>query len=240
MISELVSQKHCNEMAAVVRISLKSKDNGRDVPGGPVVKNLPSNAGDMDLIPGRGTKIHMLQGNVIYVPQVEKACALQWRPSAANTYIKTEKIKIGGNFLTETFKTWIFKNWSIADLQYCVNFCCTTKWFSYICICVYAFFLIFQPWHMTPWPGVEPVPPAELSGAWSPNHWTASEVLHILLKIIFHYGLLDDIKYTSLLYSRTLVFSHSIYNGLHLLTPKSQSIPSSWQPHVCSPKTWIL
>ena len=29
----------------------------RDFPGGPVVKNLPSNAGDMGSIPGRGIKI---------------------------------------------------------------------------------------------------------------------------------------------------------------------------------------
>ena len=29
----------------------------RDFPGGPVVKNLPSNAGDAGLIPGWGTKI---------------------------------------------------------------------------------------------------------------------------------------------------------------------------------------
>ena len=29
----------------------------RDFPGGPVVKNLPSNAGDMGPILGRGTKI---------------------------------------------------------------------------------------------------------------------------------------------------------------------------------------
>ena len=28
----------------------------RDFPGGPVVKNLPSNAGDAGLIPGWGTK----------------------------------------------------------------------------------------------------------------------------------------------------------------------------------------
>ena len=28
-----------------------------DFPGGPVVKNLPSNAGDAGSIPGRGTKI---------------------------------------------------------------------------------------------------------------------------------------------------------------------------------------
>ena len=31
--------------------------NCRDFPGGPVVKNLPSNAGDPGSIPGRGTKI---------------------------------------------------------------------------------------------------------------------------------------------------------------------------------------
>ena len=29
----------------------------RDFPGGPVVKNLPSNAGDMGSVPGGGTKI---------------------------------------------------------------------------------------------------------------------------------------------------------------------------------------
>ena len=28
----------------------------RDFPGGPVVENLPSNAGDAGLIPGQGTK----------------------------------------------------------------------------------------------------------------------------------------------------------------------------------------
>ena len=30
---------------------------GKDFPGGPVVKNLPYNAGDVGLIPGQGTKI---------------------------------------------------------------------------------------------------------------------------------------------------------------------------------------
>ena len=33
------------------------KDNQKDFPGGPMVKNLPSNVGDMGLIPGQGTKI---------------------------------------------------------------------------------------------------------------------------------------------------------------------------------------
>ena len=33
------------------------KMRGEGFPGGPVIKNLPSNAGDVGLIPGRGTKI---------------------------------------------------------------------------------------------------------------------------------------------------------------------------------------
>ena len=42
-----------------------------------------------------------------------------------------------------------------------------------------------------------------------------------------------------MLYSRTLLFIHSLYNSLHLLIPNSQSIPPSlplppWQPKVCS------
>ena len=34
-----------------------------DIPSGPVVENLPSNAGDVGLIPGWETKIHMPLGN---------------------------------------------------------------------------------------------------------------------------------------------------------------------------------
>ena len=34
-----------------------SKQSVRDFPGDPVVKNSPSNAEDVGLIPGRGTKI---------------------------------------------------------------------------------------------------------------------------------------------------------------------------------------
>ena len=34
-----------------------SKQTNRDFPGGPVVKNLPYNAGDTGSIPGQGTKI---------------------------------------------------------------------------------------------------------------------------------------------------------------------------------------
>ena len=36
----------------------------RDFPSGPVVKNPPSNAGDMDFIPGQGTKIPHAAGHL--------------------------------------------------------------------------------------------------------------------------------------------------------------------------------
>ena len=35
---------------------------------------------------------------------------------------------------------FIYLFWSIVDLQYCVNFCCTAKWFSYIYIYIHSFF----------------------------------------------------------------------------------------------------
>ena len=41
----------------VKKIMGKKLNKTRDFPGGPVVKNLPSNAGDVGSIPGRGTKI---------------------------------------------------------------------------------------------------------------------------------------------------------------------------------------
>ena len=36
---------------------LNQKETNRDFPGGPVVNNLPYNAGDKGSIPGQGTKI---------------------------------------------------------------------------------------------------------------------------------------------------------------------------------------
>ena len=41
----------------------------RDFPGGPVVKKLPADAGDMGLIPGPG-RSHMPWGNYSHVPQL--------------------------------------------------------------------------------------------------------------------------------------------------------------------------
>ena len=45
-----------------------NKDRARDFPGGPVVEDLPANAGDTGSIPGPG-RSHVLQSN--------QACALQ-------------------------------------------------------------------------------------------------------------------------------------------------------------------
>ena len=46
-----------------------------------------------------------------------------------------------------------------------------------------------------------------------------------------------------MLYSRTLLFIHPMYNSLHLLIPKSYSIPPPphppWQPQVCSLCLWV-
>ena len=38
------------------------KEKDWDLPGGPVFENLPSNAGDVGSIPGRGIKISHLSG----------------------------------------------------------------------------------------------------------------------------------------------------------------------------------
>ena len=59
-----------------------------DFPGGPVVKNPPSNAGDADSIPGWGTKTPHAEGQLspratttepacsgAHVPQLESLCA---------------------------------------------------------------------------------------------------------------------------------------------------------------------
>ena len=47
----------------------------------------------------------------------------------------------------------------------------------------------------------------------------------IFFYIIFHHGLSQEIGYSFLCSSRTLLLIHSKFNSLHLLTPNSQSIP---------------
>ena len=48
----------------------------RDFPGGPVVKNMPCNAGDMGSTPGLQTKIPQATGQ-------QTGCPLQLRPNTA-------------------------------------------------------------------------------------------------------------------------------------------------------------
>ena len=63
--------------------------------------------------------------------------------------------------------------------------------------------------------------------------------IHILFHILSHYGLSHDAEYSSLCYTvGPCCLSHSVDNGLHLLTPNSQSDPlpplPTWQPPVSS------
>ena len=51
-------------------MNLKNHDF-RDFPGGPLVKNLPSNAGNTGLIPGPRTKIPHATGNKVRAPQLQ-------------------------------------------------------------------------------------------------------------------------------------------------------------------------
>ena len=64
----------CNFSIDVKNIPLKNVLNLLgDFPGGPLVKNLPSNAGDMGLIPGRGT---MIPGRGTMIPHAMRQLSL--------------------------------------------------------------------------------------------------------------------------------------------------------------------
>ena len=51
----------------------------QNVPGGPVVKNLPANAGDTGLIPGWG-RSHLLWSSWAHVPRLPSLCPRAWQP----------------------------------------------------------------------------------------------------------------------------------------------------------------
>ena len=55
---------------------MESKKYNRDFPGGPVVKNLPSNSGAMGSIPGRRTKIPHAEGQLSPHAATKEALAL--------------------------------------------------------------------------------------------------------------------------------------------------------------------
>ena len=60
LFSTNMKDKH-NILSIKVLIN-KTRQKGRDFPGGAVVKNLPANAGDTDSIPGLG-RSHMPRSN---------------------------------------------------------------------------------------------------------------------------------------------------------------------------------
>ena len=66
-----------------------------DFPGGPVVKDPPSNAGDAGLIPSLGTKIPHGAGNWAYEPQILSPHGLQ-----------LESLNAARKILQATAKTW--------------------------------------------------------------------------------------------------------------------------------------
>ena len=49
--------RHTDSLVVVHRLLIAVASLVAEHPGGPVVKNLPCNAGDMGSIPGQGTKI---------------------------------------------------------------------------------------------------------------------------------------------------------------------------------------
>ena len=72
---------YINNLLVLGLTSICRKKVLENFPGGPIVKNLPSNAGDTGSIPGPG-RFHMLQGNYVGAPRLLKtecsgACALQ-------------------------------------------------------------------------------------------------------------------------------------------------------------------
>ena len=73
------------------RLLKAERGQGEHFPGGPVVKNLPSNARNMGSIPGRGTKVPHATGQLGLRATTRqptrcnerKACMPQQRPSTA-------------------------------------------------------------------------------------------------------------------------------------------------------------
>jgi len=85
----------------LIQLSTKAKETQRaffhlvlDFRGGPVVKNLPSNFGDMGLIPSQGAKIPHAAGQLClhtttreaHVPQLEKPLHCDKEPVHCSEY----------------------------------------------------------------------------------------------------------------------------------------------------------
>ena len=62
-----------------------------DFPGGPVVKNPPSNAGDVGSIPGRGTKIpRAMEQLSLNAAATESACSEACVPQLESSHATTK------------------------------------------------------------------------------------------------------------------------------------------------------
>ena len=64
------SSVHGILQALYSNINLKVKKKVSNIPGGPVIKNPPCNAGDVGSIPGQGTKIPYALKQLAIVPQL--------------------------------------------------------------------------------------------------------------------------------------------------------------------------
>ena len=78
---------------------LKTKNTG--FPVAPVVKTLPSNAGHVGSIPGRGTKIPRALGQLrplenywAYKPKLERSLRATWKDPASHNRDSTEPITV--------------------------------------------------------------------------------------------------------------------------------------------------
>ena len=169
-------------------ISLSSPDaSAAPTPNCP----LPSLPCPPDLMPLTGVSWSCLTGKLLVIKCQSRVCS---DDSKAKRRPKIWKLKLEfKSFFSlvslgkspDVLFFLIFFYWSIVDLQYCVNFCCTAKWFSYTYIYSFLYYWYFPLWFII-------------------GYWI----------------------YFSVLYSRTLLFIHSMYNHLHLLTPTSDSTPS--------------
>ena len=90
IVEAVLQRKRNHKSLAVERVPIHSviimaviKNTCCDFPGGPVVKNLPPNAGDAGSIPGWGTKIPHAKGQLSLCTKTREAHKLQLRPHAA-------------------------------------------------------------------------------------------------------------------------------------------------------------
>ena len=89
-LSSFVSYPDLLSGLLLMQVFNKVTDHG-DFLGDLVVKNPPSNAGDVGLIPGWGTKIAHARGQLSLHTTTREVCALQWRACAPQWGPSTEK-----------------------------------------------------------------------------------------------------------------------------------------------------